>query len=463
MVFDARGVALTGANTKQATIFDEITADYLDYRTTAFPKLKALCEDAPEFAMAHLLKGFLLLSLGSQTTVPGAQACVDHLRQRGGLNARETGHLAALKAWIEKDTHLACHNWDMVLISEPLDILALKLQHFSLFWLGRAAHMRDAAARVMPAWKSSMPGYAQMLGMYAFALEEVGDYTRAEMLGREAVERHPDDLWAIHAVAHVYEMQGDLQQGLAWLNQPLTKWGDRNPFKDHLWWHTALFALEKGEYARVLELYDDAVWPDSSKFYLDVQNAASLLARLVSFGVDVGDRWDALATVSAERNGDHVLLFTEPHYTMAFGSTGQMDEINKQISSLSRYATNAPTTNAHVAENIAAPVCAAIRDYYRGDFASAVNRLMPLRYEYQPIGGSHAQRDVFNIYLVDAAIKAQQLPLAKSLLQERVSLHQNSYGTWQKLAGVCDSLDDVATAKQARSEAARVAAAPWPK
>ena len=130
---------------------------------------------------------------------------------------------------------------------------------------------------------------------------------------------------------------------------------------------------------------------------------------------------------------------------------------------MSRYATNAPTTNAHVAENIAAPVCAAIRDYYRGDFASAVNRLMPLRYEYQPIGGSHAQRDVFNIYLVDAAIKAQQLPLAKSLLQERVSLHQNSYGTWQKLAGVCDSLDDVATAKQARSEAARVAAAPWPK
>ena len=43
MVFDARGVALTGANTKQATIFDEITADYLDYRTAAFPKLKGLC------------------------------------------------------------------------------------------------------------------------------------------------------------------------------------------------------------------------------------------------------------------------------------------------------------------------------------------------------------------------------------------------------------------------------------
>ena len=117
MVFDARGVALTGANAKQAAIFDEITADYLDYRITAFPKLKALCEDAPDFAMAHLLKGFLLMSLGSQTTAPGAQACVDHLRERGSLNARETGHLAALTAWIEKDTHLACHHWDMVLIS----------------------------------------------------------------------------------------------------------------------------------------------------------------------------------------------------------------------------------------------------------------------------------------------------------------------------------------------------------
>ena len=459
MVFDARGVALTGANAKQAAIFDEITADYLDYRTTAFPKLKALCEDAPEFAMAHLLKGFLLLSLGSQTTVPGAQACVDHLRQRGGLNARETGHLAALTAWIEKDTHLACHHWDMVLISEPLDILALKLQHFSLFWQGQAAHMRDAAARVLPAWKSSMPGYAQMLGMYAFALEEVGDYTRAEMLGREAVERHPDDLWAIHAVAHVYEMQGDLKQGIAWLNQPLNTWEDRNPFKDHLWWHTAMFALEKGDFTRVLQLYDDAVWPDSSTFYLDVQNAASLLTRLESFGIDVGSRWEALAIASQDRAGDHVLLFTEPHYTMAFGRTGRHDEAEKQITSLNGFAKTTPTSNARVVEQIAAPVCSAIRDYYRGDFTNAVDGLLPLRYDYQPIGGSHAQRDVFNFYLIDAAIKSKQLRLAKSLLVERLSLHSNSFGTWEKYAGVCDLLNDATTAKHARSQAAQIASA----
>ena len=175
--------------------------------------------------------------------------------------------------------------------------------------------MRAATSRVVPHWDQSMYGYAQVLGMYAFALEECGDYSNAERLGRKAVDLEPHDLWAIHAVAHVYEMQSNLTAGIKWLNQPLGEWKDRNPFKDHLWWHTALFALEKGEFQKVLNLYDEAVWPDDKSFYLDIQNGASLLARLESFGVDVGDRWNSLGVVSEEKIGDHVLWFTEPHYT----------------------------------------------------------------------------------------------------------------------------------------------------
>lgn len=457
MSMDARGIELSGATQEQALVFDKVTSDYLDYRTTAFPNLKRLCEEAPNFAMAHLLKGFLLMSLGSQNTLPGVRACADQVRSLGVINTRETGHLAALDAWILADTRLACQHWDIVLKSEPLDILALKLQHFSLFWQGQSAHMRDAAVRVLPAWNDTIPGFAQVLGMYAFALEEVGNYTKAEKIGRDAVERHPDDLWAIHAVSHVYEMRGDLREGIAWLNQPLNTWADRNPFKDHLWWHTALFALEKGEFSRVLQLYDDAVWPDNSTFYLDIQNAASLLARLEFFGVNVGARWEALATVSVGRNGDHALLFTEPHYAMAFGSTGRIAEIDKQIKSLDLFSKTTAPSNARVVEQIAAPICGAIREFYRGDFNAVVDILMPIRQGYQPIGGSHAQRDVFNVYLIDAAINSNQLDLAKSLLTERVSIYINSYGSWQKYAKVCDLLNDIQMAKHARNEVVRIA------
>ena len=64
------------------------------------------------------------------------------------------------------------------------------------------------------------------------------------------------------------------------LDQPFGAWSDRNPFKDHVWWHTALFALELGDYDRVLDVYDREVKVNEVGFYLDVQNAASMLMRL---------------------------------------------------------------------------------------------------------------------------------------------------------------------------------------
>ena len=457
MITDPRGIELTGATKLQASTFEEVVRAYLDYRLSAFPTLKELCISSPDFAMAHILKGFLLLSMGITATIPGAKACADHVRKMDQLTKREVLHLKALDSWISGDTRKSCAFWDEVLFSEPLDILALKLQHFSLFWLGEANHMRAATSRVLTHWDNDMYGYAQVLGMYAFALEECGDYSNAERLGREAVDREPQDLWAIHAVAHVYEMQSNLTAGIKWLNQPLGEWKDRNPFKDHLWWHTALFALEKGEFQKVLNLYDEAVWPDDKSFYLDIQNGASLLARLESFGVDVGDRWNSLGVVSEEKIGDHVLCFTEPHYTMAMGRTGKQNQISKQINSLQKLKGSASQDTQRTVENLAIPVCSAIRDYYKGDYASTINQLMPIRYSYQPIGGSHAQRDVFNIFLIDAAIKSKKLDLATSLLSERVALHPNSFGSWVKYADLLESTGNISRATQARSEANRVA------
>ncbi|MDG2356111.1 MAG: tetratricopeptide repeat protein [Paracoccaceae bacterium] len=456
MFKDPRGINLTGATCDQVRIFEEILKAYFDYRISTYPTLKELCNQAPEFPMAHILKGFLLLSMGTTGTIPGAKASADHVRVMENLTQRELLHLQALDSWILGDLRNACAIWDEVLLSEPLDILAVKLQHFSLFWLGDSIHMRATISRVTPHWDDSFYGYAQLQGMHAFALEECGDYDKAESLGREAVERDPQDLWAIHAVSHVYEMQGNLNAGIKWLNQPLGEWKDRNPFKEHLWWHTALFALEKGEFKRVLDLYDQALWPEEKSFYLDIQNTASLLARLEFFGVNVGERWKSLAIVSEEKIGDHVLCFTEPHYTMALGRTGKQNQISKQVGSLEKLQQSTNRDNSRTVETLAIPICLAIRDYYRGDYLSTVRRLMPIRYKYQPIGGSHAQRDVFNIYLIDAAIKSKQHDLASSLLSERVALHPNSFGSWLKFAELLENMGNFRMSKVARNEVNRI-------
>lgn len=460
MTADERGLALSGADGAQAAALDAGMRDFLDYRLSAFPALKSLCEAAPEFPMAHLLKGFLLLAMGTRDTVPAARACCRQVTtQAEALNPRERAHLQALSAWARGDTLAACRCWDELLVDHPRDLLALKLQHFLLFWMGRADHMRDAAARVLPAWDQETPGYPQLLGFYAFGLEETGSYPEAERLGREAVERHPDDLWAIHAVAHVYEMQGRLGEGTAWLSQPIDRWDDRNPFKGHLWWHSAMFAFEKGDFPRVVTLYDAAVRPDDSTFYLDIQNAASLLARLELAGVEVGDRWDELADAAQSRQGDHVLVFTEPHYTMAFGRTGRFDQAERQIASFRDFAAAAGNSGSSVVEAVAAPLCEAIRDFYKGEHSAAVERMMAIRYDYQLIGGSHAQRDVFALFLIEAAARAGKLSLARALLAERVSRHRNSFASWRRYAEVCARLGDEPAALEARAQAERIAAA----
>lgn len=47
-----------------------------------------------------------------------------------------------------------------------------------------------------------------------------------------------------------------------------------------------------------------------------------------------------------------------------------------------------------------------------------VSLLVPLRYDLQRLGGSWAQRQVFNLTMIHAAIKAQDTPMAMALISE---------------------------------------------
>ena len=81
------------------------------------------------------------------------------------------------------------------------------------------------------------PGYGYVLGMYAFGLEETANYAGAEATGRRALELNPRDPWAVHAVAHVMEMQGRLRDGIDWLTTRQADWSVDNGLAFHNWWH----------------------------------------------------------------------------------------------------------------------------------------------------------------------------------------------------------------------------------
>ncbi len=452
---DSRGLALTTDSNEAATRYDQAITDYLEYRAGAMGSLKSCLEADPDFVMANVLQGYLMMLFGSNAMNDKVAGCI--AKAEAGSNRvteRERAHIEALRAWLSGDLNKSNGIWDQILFDNPADILALRLQHFNAFWMGRRELLRDGIARVFRAWDPAMPGYGAVCGMYSFGLEECGDYEQAEALGRKAVDHNPDDLWAIHAVAHVLEMQGRAKDGQTWLSQPADAWNDRNPFKGHIWWHTAMFALALGEYDRVLDLYDNSIVPDPSDFYLDVQNAASMLARLDFLGVDTGNRWAILADMAEGRIGDHTLAFTEMHNMIVLAREGRTEQADKLLRSLRRFAETPDNFAAATMNPVAIPLCEAILAYGRGDYTQTIETMLPIRYDYACVGGSHAQRDIFAQYLIEAATKDKQLTLARALLAERIALYPTNLDARTRYADSLDALGDNAGAATARSASA---------
>ncbi len=426
---DARGLALSTGSAEAAALFDRAVAEYLEYRKATLATVMEALDADPDFCLAHCFVGYLFMLFGSHVVDGKVDAALAKAgRLSSNATERERKHVAALAAWRSGDTERAIRIWDDILITHPHDVLALRLQHFSLFWAGEAYFMRDAAARALGAWDQRTPGYGQVLGMYAFALEECGDYAAAEPHGRRAVELSRDDLWAIHAVSHVLEMQGRLEEGVDWLKQPFGTWADRNPFRQHLWWHTALFPFELGQYDRVLDFYDREIRSEPSEFYLDVQNAASMLFRLEWCGVDVGNRWRELAEVAEKHIDDHILAFTDLHFMLALCRDGRLASAERLLASFRGFAATPGNSTAATMEPATIPVAEAMLAYARGDYRAAIEKLEASRYRWPLVGASHAQRDLFTILLIASAEKAGDWPRARALLRERLELRPHSAG-----------------------------------
>ncbi|HEV2954664.1 MAG TPA: tetratricopeptide repeat protein [Xanthobacteraceae bacterium] len=409
--------------------FDRTVLAYLKYKMDAPEHLKRTLAADPEFVLAQCLKGYFAMLSYNQASVPRAVEAARVARAHSArATTRERAHVDALEAWIAGDLDRMLDVWEGILAEHPTDVLALRLAHFNNFWLGRPPEMAASVARVLPKWDRELPGYGTLLSCRAFALEECGDYAGAEPAGRAAVEIDPADVWGTHAVAHIMEMQGRHAEGIAWLDGLERHWVGGNNLLHHLWWHRALFHLERGEHAEVLALYDrrfrDLASPLTKAqpdLYIDVQNAASMLFRLERRGVDVGARWNEIADKAEARIGDCLSAFTLPHWMMALAATGRAQAAARMLEGMRAFARK-DTTGASIVGEVALPICEAVLSHRHGEPARAVALMRPVLADMHRLGGSHAQQDVLEQLFLDAAIKAESADDVRLLLA-RVKRH----------------------------------------
>jgi tetratricopeptide (TPR) repeat protein len=295
--------------------------------------------------------------------------------------------------------------------------------------------------------------------MRAFGLEESGDYPAAEAAGRRAIEMNPRDPWAVHAVAHVLEMQDRHADGVAWMAGLEEYWDAANNFRNHLWWHRSLYHFDREDYATVLDYYDNHFRQEKTDEIRDIANAVAMLLRLEFRGVDVGDRWDELSMRSVSRIHEHLMPFHDTHFLLALACGGRPDVAAEMVESMRAYVANSKASAVPTVRDVCIPLAGALIAYSGGNYGRTVDLLAPVRYGIQQIGGSHAQRDLFAELLVEAALKAGRFPLARALLAERSALQPNNAPVWKAYARALDGVGDAAGASAARDRAAEILAA----
>lgn len=458
---DSHGLEITTDSAEAAASYDETVRAYLGFSTRTGDLLKQTYAADADLALAHITRGYFFhlfcVPALERKAVQAREAAEATIAQRGAT-PREKLHLAALKAWNAGDMQAATDRWEDILLRWPTDTLAIRLSHFSHFYLTGGGAMRESINRIMHAWNEDEPDYGFVLGVASFSHEEAGDYATAEALGRKAVDINPKDIWATHAVAHVMEMQGRHRDGIAWLDRHCGEWGEANNFRFHTWWHKALYHLELDQYDAVLALYDQQVRGEQTEEYLDVTNGTAMLWRLELRGVDVGDRWAELADISQRHMTDHLLAFADAHYMMALAAGGQPDAADDMLAKLEADANTTSTQGAINAE-VGLPVCRATLALRRDQPAEALDILMNNRDRIWRLGGSHAQRDIWALMAIQAAMASKDYDTARALLAQRTATKPTSAWSWRQYAAALDGAGDATAAETARQRAAATLAA----
>jgi hypothetical protein len=390
----------------------------LTHRGNPSAEIERVLAEDPQCVFGHCLRAAVIVradAIAARSTLAESVAAIEAVCPDIDDPARR--HAAAARAWLEGDPALALDRYGDIVIDWPRDVLALVVAHALDFRLGRRRMMRDRIAQVLPEWDAAMPGYASVLAMYAFALEENGQYRRAEKMARRSLALDARHAGAIHVVAHVMEMQGRAREGLAFLTATQSAWVEGTGFSVHLAWHRALLQLDADDPNSALATYDAQIANERSDIS-ELADASALLWRLELRNIEVSGRWRRLA----DRWEVQALAGARPffivHAMMAFVAAGRVTAAARVMEALPRTdaASSEPSEDA-----LASFFCEALLAFSRSEYSASVDWLTRVRHIAHRCGGSLAQCDLIHLTFTEAALRAQKAHLARALVAERTA------------------------------------------
>jgi tetratricopeptide (TPR) repeat protein len=397
---DARGYAVTGASAAASAAWERAFAACQSWRGGADHELATALREAPRFTMAHVMQAYQFVCSRDPARVRAAGPALTHAAELPA-NERERMHISAIGAIVADDYERARDVLTALLHQYPRDALALQVAHMIDYLAGDAECLRQRVEAVLPAWSSELPGYHAILAMHAFGLEEAGDYERAEERAEAALELNASDARAHHVKAHVFEMTERPADGVRWMGRHSANWGVDTIVATHCWWHLSLFHLALGEPGRALEVYDKRIRAGGSAAIADLIDASALLWRVQLHSSETNARWAELADAWAPHIDDRFCSFNDVHAMLAFVGAGDWERAARFERVLAGCQAR-PNRHGEMTRLLGLPACRALIAFGRGDNTLALTMLASLPALAHRLGGSHAQRDVLNLTMLEA-------------------------------------------------------------
>jgi tetratricopeptide (TPR) repeat protein len=382
--------------------FDETAAawrravhELLDFTGDPIATLDNVNESDPAFVMGPVFTTAYRILGGAQPTGSAVVSGLALLDERADhATEREQAHIDAVRSLVEGEFEDAASQWDTITITHPRDLVALKLAHDVCLHIGDDDIRLPSARRAVesaafdPAERATAVLYANL----SFALEEVGQYEEAEQWGRAALAAEPTDLWARHALAHVYEATERHEDALKLLVPTSSQWSAQTLLANHIWWHVGLRLLNHGSIVEAIDVLDREL---VSRTAFGLADSTSLLWRieLASAPSAPSLRWESLVEHWANVAERHTCGFLDVHAAMAF-CTSSGPQAERFWEGLEASHSEGDTFNDRTFREVVEPIASSLRLFRADDHVGARDTIESVGSSLRRIGGSVVQREV---------------------------------------------------------------------
>lgn len=253
---------------------------------------------------------------------------------------------------------------------------------------------------------------------HAFAQCEAGQREAARKTIDRSMAAHPRNAHGAHVRSHVLYEGGEDAAGLAYLDEWLRDYPAAAQLHCHLTWHVAIFSLGVGRFDRAWQAYSGGVAPVASwgPPVNTLTDAASFLWRAELAGSPRdASRWSAVRDYAMRTFPKHGVTFCDVHAAVAYAASGDA----AALEGLARALTEADSAGRLAAGPVVPSLVDAFGAFARGDWDATITILAPVLDQHVRIGGSRAQRDLVELTLLAAYLRAGRADGARSLLARR--------------------------------------------